>query len=84
MWSFRCGRVVVAMRKLLYAARCVAYRLPYKRESEMPRYTPSTEIPTAYAKILKTPSVVRSGVQSVIMQGNERRGNHDTNAQKAG
>ena len=44
----------------------------------MSRYTPPTEIPTAFAKILKTASVVRLGVQGVSMLGFGRRGNSNT------
>ena len=44
----------------------------------MLRYTPSMEIPTAYAKTLKSVSVVMPGVQGVIKPGYGWRGNSDT------
>ena len=44
----------------------------------MPRYTPSTEMPTANDKIVNTTSVVRSTIQGNIKQGDERPRNHGT------
>ena len=44
----------------------------------MLRYTPSMEIPTAYAKTLKSASVVMPGVQGVTKLGYGWRGNSDT------